>query len=262
MPSLQPVSRSRHGSLRWKRHTDYQFAKRAHFTGLVMAELAKAQCELPIGFALNDSTYSLVCLLGLNPNENVLIGPAGNWLGDYIPAAFRSYPFRLANNENGEQLLCIDEDSGLVTSNVDDEPFFTEDGEPAQSIQDILTFLNTIEGNRKATALACSTLQKHNLIEPWPLQVKIGEKTTPVEGLYRINEAALNSLKGDALEELQKAGGMLVAYCQLLSMQQVSKLGRLATAAQQQERDREDKLKPTTSHLPLDDKGISFDDLL
>ena len=49
-----------------------------------------------------------------------------------------------------------------------------------------------------------------------------------VEGLFRIDEAALNGLDADALIEVRNAGGLTMAYCQLLSMQHMSILGTLA----------------------------------
>jgi len=49
-----------------------------------------------------------------------------------------------------------------------------------------------------------------------------------VEGLFRIDEAALNQLPADAFMELRDSGALVLAYCQLLSMQHLPVLGQLA----------------------------------
>lgn len=258
MPTLYPVSRSRHGSQRWKRHTNYQFAASHHFTSLVMAEMSKALLELPIGFAKNNESFLPICLMGFQAGQNLFINAEGQWQGNYIPASFRSHPFQLAKNESGELMLCFDEDSGLLSSHAEDEQFFSEEGKPSTAIQEILDFLNKIEGNRSATQRACDALAKYQLMEPWPLSVQKDDKTVPVEGLYRVKENLLNQLDGDALREIQHEGGMMVAYCQLLSMQQINRLAERAKAASAMPSPAE---QPSIK-LPSDDSGISFDDLL
>ena len=49
-----------------------------------------------------------------------------------------------------------------------------------------------------------------------------------VEGLFRIDEAALNALPADALAEVRDANALALAYCQLLSQQRLQALGKLA----------------------------------
>jgi hypothetical protein len=51
-----------------------------------------------------------------------------------------------------------------------------------------------------------------------------------VEGLYRIDEVALNALSAEPFQEVRAAGALPVAYCQLLSMQHLAVLGELAKA--------------------------------
>ena len=48
-----------------------------------------------------------------------------------------------------------------------------------------------------------------------------------IAGLYRVDEAVLNTLTGDALVELRDIGALQAAYCQLLSMQHLPRLGEL-----------------------------------
>lgn len=229
MPNFQAVSRERHAGKRWQRYTSYQFAAGDAVAALVLQELPRACMSLPVGFVKVAEGFVPVAVQGLHAGKNLFVAPDGRWLASYVPAAYRGYPFNLANNQEGQQVLCINEDSGLV-SDTDGEPFFDDAGEPSKAVKDVLNFLTQVFGNRQSTQNVCAALHQQNLIQPWPikLQSDAGEQT--VDGLFRIDEAALNQLSAEGLDALRQAGALPVAYCQLLSMQHLEKLGQLAQA--------------------------------
>src|SRR5690606_9019181 len=171
--------------------------------------------------------FQLVALQGLQPGQNLWVAPDGRWLGAYVPAAYRSYPFVLANAEDGRRVLCVREDSGLV-NDTEGEAFFDDAGEAAKPVKDVLSFLDQVSNNAQLTAQLCTLLAEHALIQSWTLSLRAGESEQKVEGLYRVDEAALNALPIDALDALRKAGALPMVYCQLLSMQHVQRLGQLA----------------------------------
>jgi hypothetical protein len=230
MPNYQAISRERHAGQRWKRYTSYRFAAADSVVPLVAAELPKAVMSLPIAFIEQGEVYVPAAVLGLQPGNNVFVAPDGRWVGNYIPAAFRGYPFRLAKTEDGQQALCIDEDCDLLTDGPTGEAFFNDDGLPAQATLNILGFLTQIEQNRVVTATACAVLQKHTLIRPWPITLKTESGEKQISGLFQIDEAALNQLSAEALLEIRDAGALPIAYCQLLSMQHLPLLGQLTEA--------------------------------
>ena len=230
MSNFHVISRERHGQMRWRRSSDYAFAAQEATVPLVAAELPKAVMSLPIAFTEQAGSYFPAAILSLLAGKNLFVSQNGCWAGDYIPAALRAYPFRLATTEDSRQVLCINEDSGLVTDSPEGEHFFTEDGKPAQAVLDILNFLNQVEQNRLRTAAACVALQKHGLIQPWPITLKTESGEQSVTGLFRIDEAALNRLSAEALFELTQSGALPVVYCQLLSMQHLPLLGQLIEA--------------------------------
>jgi hypothetical protein len=231
--SLQVISREHHAGKRWQRYSSYSFAAGDAVAALVVQELPKAAMAVPVGFIAVDGGFMPVAVQGLQPGSNLFVSADGRWLAEYIPAAYRGYPFTLANTEDGQQVLCMVEESGLL-SDTDGEPFFNEDGTPAQGVQDVLNFLTQVAANREATRRICAVLQEHGLIEPWPIQLQTDAGEQLVEGLYRTNEAALNALAPEAFEAVRAAGALPVVYCQLLSMQHLQKLGALAQARAQQ----------------------------
>jgi len=65
------------------------------------------------------------------------------------------------------------------------------------------------------------------LIQPWPINLQQGDQVVAVEGLFRIDEAAMNALPDEDFLKLRSTGAFAVAYAQLLSMTQLSALQKL-----------------------------------
>lgn len=229
MPNYQLVTKNNHGSKRWLRFTSYAHAEREALMPLSVLELPRAAMNLPICLIRQGESFALTAVMNLQPGKNLLVAPNGQWAGGYVPAACRSYPFSLGKTQEGQPVLCIDEDAGLVTDGPQGEAFFDENGEPAKAVLDVMTFLTQLEQGRQSAAQACAVLAKHGLIQPWPIVVQnaAGEQQN-IEGLFRIDEAALNQLSAEALLEVRNAGGLSIAYCQLLSMQHLPILSKLA----------------------------------
>jgi hypothetical protein len=236
MANLVPVNPSRHAGKAWRRPNTYSFASTEAVLPLVGAEFAKAAVAMPIAFVEQAGCYVPVAMMSPIAGRNLFIGPAGQWLGTYVPAALRSYPFRLGRVEGAEEaVVCIDEDSGLLV--VDDdgtaEAFFDADGKPSAATKTVVNFLADIERNRVATDLAVAALAEAGLIQPWPFQVTADGKVTAVNGLFRIGEAALNALDDDRFLKLRKSSALPLAYMQLLSMGQVAVFEQLMRTQQQ-----------------------------
>jgi hypothetical protein len=225
--SYAALSKERHAGKRWQRHSSYHFAAHDALAPLATQELPQAMMAMPIAFIISGAAFDLVAVQGLAPGRNAFVASDGRWLAGYLPLVYSAYPFKLVSADNGEQVLCVDENTHLITDGPTGERFFDEDGKPAQTVKDVLDSLAQQQAHRNATAGICAVLQKHKLIQPWRITVQAGGKTQNIEGLYRIDEAALNTLLPDAFIELRDSGALAAAYCQLLSMQHLQKLGQM-----------------------------------
>jgi SapC len=114
MTNLVQVSRDRFANKGWKRPKDYTFAASEAVVGLVWSEIPAAALAMPIAFMHQEpDTYVPVALTSPRAGRNVFVAPLGQWLGTYVPFAWRTYPFRLLRVQSSDQVvLCIDEDSG------------------------------------------------------------------------------------------------------------------------------------------------------
>lgn len=236
---IVPVSLSRHGAQRWRRSTNYKFAEKDTLAPLVVAEFSRAAMSFPIAFVRKPETesFSPVAVLGIAQGQNLFVASTGQWIGGYIPAAYRGYPFRLGRNEDGRFLLCFDEASGLLGSEPEGLPsggkferFFDDAGQPTTQVQEVMNFLQQVNANQEATSTVCDLLEVHKLIEPWQVTVKTEQGQATLEGLYRVSEKAFTELKSRSLTALHKENALLLAACQLLSVQHMPMLGRLLDA--------------------------------
>jgi hypothetical protein len=264
MAELAAITPERHAKKVWKHVTDYAFVAEDAGIPLVGAELGKAALAMPIGLIKIDAGYQLVAITSLQPGTNLYVAPDGKWLGGYIPAALRGYPFKLAQQEGAEKVvLCINEGSGLVVENTEDgNPFFDDQDQPTQGIKDILNFLTQIKASRDVTEGAVNALADAGLIMPWKINLKQGEKVVPVKGLFSIDEAALNKLDDEDFLTLRKAGGLALAYAQLLSMSQLvvlERLGELQGQILEQQTTQSEAANLTGFSLSEDEWSLMFD---
>lgn len=260
MPKYQAITKTDFANLRWKRFDSVRFAAQDAVAPLVVQELPRACLSLPIAFIPQGDAFVPAAVQGLQPGKNLFVSPDGRWIGPYTPAIYRGYPFALADADNGQVVLCVDTDSGLVGEH-HSEPFFDEQGEPSPSVKAVFDFLQQVRRNREITLRVCAALQAEALIQPWPVTLKGEHGETSVQGLYRIDEARLNSLSADALHRLQQAGALPVAYCQLLSMQHLATLGQLAQAHAQAAA-RQAQTLPTTASGELDLEFLNSGDTI
>jgi len=247
MSQLAVITREEFATKAWRRYPSYAFAAQSNILPVVVAELAKLVPAMPLGFVKTEDTFQLVAITSLQPDTNLFVTPDGNWIGDYVPTAVRASPFQLVKPQDREEsVLCFDESSGLLVDAGQGEAFFDED-EPSQAVKDILNFLSETEKSRVLTQQLVDALQAADLIQPWPLNLQQGEQTVPIEGLFRIDESALNTLPENTFLSLRRIGALPLAYAQLLSMNQ---LGVLQKAAEVQARIREQIQARAASQAP------------
>ena len=262
MPNFQAVAKNTHFHLRWKRYTSYAFAAQDALVPLVAQELSRAALHLPIALVARDAqgtAFAPMAVLGLQPNQNLFVAPDGRWLGGYTPAAYRAHPFALASTPDGQLVLAVDADSGLITEAQDEgEAFCDSEGKPVKALQDVVSFLTQVQASKALTERICAVLVEHQLIQPWSINVQTSTGERQLSGLHRIDETALNALPADALKALQQAGALPLIYCQLLSMQHLAQLGTLAQAHAKAQANANTKTAQPLPTTPQGDLDLSF----
>lgn len=257
MTDIRPITKSGFADLKWQRVSNYGFAKQDSLCPISFHELPQAIKSMATGFIKRDNEFALVAVLGLKPNSNLYVGKDDQWINRYLPMAYRTYPFLLLPNKDSleELVFCVDFESGLISDQPSGEELFSSDGELTPYMKQLFDFLRDIRLRMDATTKLCSFIDSFDLIQPWKIATGSGEKQVKVEGLYSIDEAALNELPDDKFLELRQAGALPMIYCQLLSMRN---LDGLKLFSQELEKGIADSSKELDFSLRGDDGNLQF----
>lgn len=235
MANYIPLDPELHADAGFRKGEDYEFAAKDTVAPIVAEELAHIVPMLPLVFVragTEGGGYRLAVLQSLQPGANALIRPDGKWSAPYVPALYRGYPFALLPVKNSnKRVLCVDTDSPQFVEKLgqEDSPFFRDNGQPSEIVSRVLEFWRQYEKQREITQRAVDALAKQGLIVAWKIKLQ-GEKTeepVPLEGIFRIDEAALNDLHLAGFEALRLAKALPVAFAQLFSQHRLDSLARL-----------------------------------
>lgn len=219
MSKWTALSREAHAGFGYNPQPGYPHAARQMMTPVLAGELHKVIRECVIGFTKTNTGLMPMAIMGVERDQNLYLHPDGRWLGHYVPASVRGYPFALVPTKTGEKVL------GIVTQHLSPDgeiPLFEQDS-PSQPLAKIIDLLSQRENMYQATLRACKALESAGILTHWQLVVPIGDENRQINGLLRINEQALNSLDEKAYASLQGTP-MQIAYAQLYSMEQVAQL--------------------------------------
>ena len=234
MAKVVPVTAEGHSTKGWLHPQGYGFAASQALVPIGALELVSVVVAMPVAFIKEDGRYVCVAIMGLEKGKNLFVGPLGQWLGKYVPATLRGYPFSLRTDIVGESLQ-FDEASGLIADKEGEkaEKFFDADGTLSAATSAIVEFLRQFNQDRALIDSAIAALADADVIVPWPVTVAVGNRQVTINGLYRVDEQKLNNLDDETFLKLRRASALLVAFAQLLSMAQIGTLARLALIEQQ-----------------------------
>jgi hypothetical protein len=221
-----PVNQERHAGKKIKQVESFEFASKFHIAYLTMHEFVRAAAIYPLVFIEDKGKdeFRPVALLGLDAGENLFIDVKGKWQASYIPAIIRRYPFALSQvGEDGRYLVCIDEESDLV-SDTEGSPMFSENGEPTQVIENVKKYLSELQQMDALTHEFCKFLAANNLFVPLNMRVRQSDKVKNISGCYVINEERLNNLSDELFLEVRNKRYLPAIYAQLTSLSQIERL--------------------------------------
>ncbi len=227
MAKVVPLSKSIHADLCLQQLNDLSEYANVLTLPIYGIEIPRLALDYPLALIKQGDGFRLNLLCGLsNELPNAWITPNGKWLGTYVPAIIRQRPFTVLSDENKQRMLCIDEESPLISRD-DGRPLF-EDGEATELLNGISQFIDRLFHSGLHTQKAVDLLQEHELITSWDIKVRQPESEgVTIEGIYRVDESRLKELEDEAWLSLRKSGAMPLIYGQLLSMANLNKLAQI-----------------------------------
>ncbi|WOH37758.1 SapC family protein [Thalassotalea fonticola] len=226
MADIQAINNKIHSNIKIKHNPALAQSANRHFVPLVVQEFAAASQDFPIVFIKDSETgqFRAIALLGLKPEENLFVSE-DSWLATYKPQSLSLYPFLFSQQEGSDQgVLCFDVESDLVNEEEGDA-LFDSDGKQSTWLNNKAESVVKFIENNYATQGFIKMLIERDLLTAQTLNLKLeNEQEYALNGLYTINEKALNELSDEQFSILRTSGALKAIYASLLSMQCIHNL--------------------------------------
>lgn len=140
--AIEALDSAAHRRLRLKPRQSHAFARGSNAVPLTFSEIPLAAQEYPIVFAGEGEWLHLVALVGLASGDNLFVDDDGRWLGRYLPAYVRSYPFALGQANGGDDAYVVAIDPSADTlGETDGAPLFDAQGAQSPALAHMVQFL-------------------------------------------------------------------------------------------------------------------------
>lgn len=202
----------------------YRFAAAAQTVLLASVEFFDAGRQFPIIFsALPDGRILPLALLGLEQDENLFVDTAGNWLGQYIPAYIRRYPFITSDGADGALTICFDE--AFDGFNREGGAPLFDDGRPAPKLQEIQAFLSDYLQQLQRTEQFGAMLAQSGLLTQINAQANLNDgRAYTLNGMLVVDEQKLAQLPDTDIVKLFRSGQLALIQAHLLSLRNLGGL--------------------------------------
>lgn len=216
-----PLSKGRHANWSVELGRNYAFARATNSVPLTRVEFARAACEYPIVFAGPDNEPFPLAILGLADRQNLFIADDGGWVGDYIPAFVRRYPFVFTTLDEGQNFtLCVDEAFSGCNEEGRGEQLFDESGKTTRYLDNVLAFLREYQAEHQRTQAFARRMATLNLLEPVQANVAAtsGQKLALTD-FKVVSRTRLKQIGDAALREMFTSDDLELVYLHLQSVQ-------------------------------------------
>jgi hypothetical protein len=215
-----PVSPARHGRHSVEVGGNYAFSAGVNAVPLMAVEILRAVTEYAVVFTGMGDDIMPAVVLGVKGEQNLYLGPDGQWKAKYIPAFIRRYPFVFSTSADSKTFtLCVDEAYPGLNTEGRGQRLFGDDGRPSPYVDQVLSFLKEYQAHFVRTQALGRRLKEYGLLEP--MQAKV---TTPsgatlsLTGFMAANRSRLRELPAEQLATLAKTDELELLYLHLYSM--------------------------------------------
>jgi hypothetical protein len=231
MSSPVPLQNDKHASLKATRSGDYTRHKERHLIPIIAQDFFTLAAEFPVVFVKNNDAgeFIPVAVMSLREGQNLYCGTE-EYKAQVIPLSFNNAPFSIARADpEGEQyVVLIDEESPML-SKTDGDPLFKEGGEKTEYLEQRIEAVLHVAQQVQQTQAICKLFVEKNLLttNQVQLQHRPDGKTYNIDGIYTIDETALNALGDEDILELRSKGLLAMIYAHLTSLQQLRRLSKM-----------------------------------
>jgi hypothetical protein len=225
---MTALERDQHRDLRFVKAQGYGFASSLMVSPVMVGEAALVARDMPLLFS--NANHMPVALLGLKQDHNAYVESNtrvnGKWLGRYVPAHIRRYPFMLAQHpanpkeDSDEQAFTVMVDLAAPHfASPQGERLFDEQGQPTEVLTGIQQVLMDLQRAHVRTERCVQQLVQAELLVERVLQAQTAAgKPFALQGMMIIDTQRLNQLAPEQLTTLQHSGALALVYAHMMSL--------------------------------------------
>lgn len=229
MVELVELSNTTHKHFKVAPDSKIAFAGAQQIMRIRVTEVPQAATDFPIVFTRNgrDGSWVLSILTGIGQHTNSFVKNQ-TWTAIFQPAAMQTHPLYLIRSAKDDNAYTIGIDAQSdAFSNDSGEPLFDQKGAPSLYLSRVKAMLEAGIKADIATHHFTQAAEQLGLLKPIDLNMTYASGSNQkLAGLYVLDEAKLNQLKGAQLEELNKAGYLVPMHAMLISLHQLNSLIR------------------------------------
>jgi SapC len=224
---LNPVD---HADLRIHVGPGEAFGDRVMACIAVPFEFRRLANDYPILFRYDPEqrSFSALALMGFEPDENLFLDDQ-RWHAAAKPLALAIQPFLVGRSRDpeGPGQVHIDLDHPRIAHNGEGVRLFDDAGQPTPHLEQAIGMLGELDGGHRASASFFAALDRHDLLEPFSLDVSgMDGGEHRLVGYHLIDEEKLRGLDPAAVAELHAAGHLMPLFMALASLGNLAKLAR------------------------------------
>jgi hypothetical protein len=195
-----------------------------------IGEFAEAAREYPILFvraAPDDKgrdQIAPVAVFGMRNGENLFLKD-DNWVGGYIPALLRAYPFTMARIEGSDRWAMVFDQSWEGFSKTEGTPLFDEKGEASELLNNAHKFVQELENDIERTRLACQRMLELKLLKPMRFDATLASgETLSIDGFLTLDQDLFNKLPDATIGEMHRNGLLYMLHMHHMSLNNMRRL--------------------------------------
>lgn len=228
----------KHGKLCLSNCKDFTQHKSQYLVPVVLHEFSTLATDFPLVFVRNKDTGDFVptALMGLRKGVN-LFCQTPEWPATFIPSTFMLTPFSAHRvSDTDEAVIAIDEKSDLFSTSVG-EPLFHADGKFTPYLQRRIDQVIEVTAHSLQSLNMCKYIAELNLLKTGTLSLQYNASAPKyeLEGVYTIDEEAMQKLEDAEYLELRRRGLIPMIYSHLTSLHQLTRIIRLQHKLDQEE---------------------------
>lgn len=225
-----PLRPATHKGLKISQKGSVEHLKDSHIAAVHATEYMRAGIDYPILFIKDPENkhFDSVVMWGMELGENLFVKD-DQWLGGFIPAASRCFPFAMSLGQDDPERLFFGlfEDASILNRD-EGELIFNEDESETEWMKTTKDFLVNVFEQGQVTRNMLKELDSLGLLVPQSLSLQLPgeEKKKEIGGFFIVDRNKLAELSDEEFLKLRKLNVLDAIFAHVASLGNIEKLVR------------------------------------